>query len=248
MAFSKKRLIAAVLTGLTAVSLAAPASLADDYSYVNSEHLNVRSLDSVRGKIVATVDKGYRMTVLETASRGWKRVLLENGQEGYVNGKYLSDVVPNYEKVTSTVYAVKVAHAYVRSDGLQKKIAVLDSGDKLEAVSDRVFFGRWVRVRVAESSNAGYVGRVGYISKHLIDPVDGYQFAPAETPAAEMTQDQAVVQDSQDAPQDSQSSDMTSDTGTSDEIPASLNSAPAESTGSTDSSSDEDLSKLLEGL
>ncbi|MFZ3233428.1 MAG: hypothetical protein WA194_08120, partial [Patescibacteria group bacterium] len=84
--------------------------------------------------------------------------------------------------------------------------------------------------------------------KHLIDPVDGYQFAPAEAPVAEMTQDQAVVQDSQDAPQDSQSSDMTSDTGTSDEIPASLNSAPAESTGSTDSSSDEDLSKLLEGL
>lgn len=248
MAFSKKRLVAAVLTGLTAISLAAPASLADDYSYVNSEHLNVRSLDSVRGKIVATVDKGYRMTVLEAASRGWKRVLLENGQEGYVNGKYLSDVVPNYEKVVSTVYAVKVAHAYVRSDGLQKKIAVLNSGDKLEAVSDRVFFGRWVRVRVAESSNAGYVGRVGYISKHLIDPVDGYQFAPAEAPAAEMTQDQAVMQDSQDVAQDAQVTDTATDTGTSDEIPASLNSAPAESTGSADSSSDEDLSKLLEGL
>lgn len=248
MAFSKKRLVAAVLTGLTAVSLTAPASLADDYSYVNSEHLNVRSLDSVRGKIVATVDKGYRMTVLEEASRGWKRVLLENGQEGYVNGKYLTDAVPNYEKVSSTVYAVKVAHAFVRSDGLQKKIAVLDSGDKLEAVSDRVFFGRWVRVRVTESANAGYVGRVGYISKHLIDPVEGYQFAPAEAPAAEMTQDQAVVEDSQDVAQDAQSSDMTTDTGTIDEIPASLNSAPEESTGSADSSSDEDLSKLLEGL
>lgn len=248
MAFSKKRLVAAVLTGLTAVSLVAPASLADDYSYVNSEHLNVRSLDSVRGKIVATVDKGYRMTVLEEASRGWKRVLLENGQEGYVNGKYLTDAVPNYEKVSSTVYAVKVAHAFVRSDGLQKKIAVLDSGDKLEAVSDRVFFGRWVRVRVTESANADYVGRVGYISKHLIDPVEGYQFAPAEAPAAEMTQDQAVAEDSQDVAQDAQSSDMTTDTGTTDEIPASLNSAPADSADSADSSSDEDLSKLLEGL
>ncbi len=245
MAFSKKRLIAAVLTGLTAVSLAAPASLADDYSYVSAEHLNVRSLDSVRGKIVATVDKGYRMTVLETASRGWKRVLLENGQEGYVNGKYLSDVVPNYEKVTSTVYAVKVAHAYVRSDGLQKKIAVLNSGDKLEAVSDRVYFGRWVRVRVAESSNAGYVGRVGYISKYLIDPVDGYQFAPAEeAPAAEMTQDQAIGSD-ENVDDTMESSEASTDTATTDEIPASLNSAPAES---TDSSSDEDLSKLLEGL
>lgn len=244
MAFSKKRLFAAALVGLTAISLVAPASLADDYSYVNAEHLNVRSMGSVRGKIVATVDKGYRMTVLENVGN-WKRVLLENGQEGYVNGKYLSEDAPYYEKVSSTRYGVKVAHAFVRSDGLQKKIAVLEGGDQLEAVSDRVYFGRWVRVRVAESANPGYVGRVGYISKHLLEPVEGYQFAAEEVPAAEMTQDQAVVEDSSEMTQDESSSEMTSDSSSSDEIPAELNSAPAEESSD---SSDEDLAKLLEGL
>lgn len=245
MAFSKKRLLAAVLTGLTAAAVITPVSLADDYSYVNAEHLNVRGAGTVRAKIVATVDKGYRVTVLEAAAHGWKHVLLENGQDGYVFGKYLSSDAPYYEKVTSTVYSVKVAHAYVRSDGLQKKIAVLNAGDKLEAVSDRVFFGRWIRVRVAESGNPGYVGRVGYISKHLVEAVDGYQFA--EAPAAEMTQDQAVAQDSQDSTltDTTDATDSgTSDSSTSDAVPSELNSAPAADTGS----SDEDLSKLLEGL
>lgn len=241
MAFPKKRLLAATLAAITAVSLVAPASLADDYSYVNAEHLNVRSMGSVRGKIVATVDKGYRMTVLESVGN-WKRVLLENGQEGYVNGKYLSEEAPYYEKVSSTRYAVKVAHAFVRSDGLQKKIAVLEGGDQLEAVSDRVYFGRWVRVRIAESANPGYVGRVGYISKYLIDPVEGYQFAE-EAPAAVMTQDEAIEEDAQDEAVMETSEESES----SDEVPAELNSAPAEETSSDDSSED-DLAKLLEGL
>lgn len=242
MAFSKKRLLAAALVGITAVSLIAPASLADDYSYVNAEHLNVRSMGSVRGKIVATVDKGYRMTVLESVGN-WKRVLLENGQEGYVNGKYLSEAAPYYEKVSSTRYGVKVAHAFVRSDGLQKKIAVLEGGDQLEAVSDRVYFGRWVRVRVVESANPGYVGRVGYISKYLIDPVEGYQFAEQEAPAAVLTQDEAVEEDSQDESVMESSDESESN----DEIPAELNSAPSEE-ASSDDSSEEDLAKLLEGL
>lgn len=244
MAFSKKRLIAAVLTGITAVSLVAPASLADDYSYVNAEHLNVRSLGSVRGKIVATVDKGYRMTVLEDAARGWKKVLLENGQEGFVNGKYLSGEAPAYEKVTSTRYGVKVAHAFVRSDGLLKKIAVLDSGDQLEAVSDRVFFGKWIRVRIVSSANPGYVGRVGYINQKLVEATDGYQFAE-ETPASDaaMTQEAGSDYVGSDT-MDSEESSMTSDEPASEDVPAELNSAPAESSDD----SDEDLSKLLEGL
>lgn len=247
MAFSKKRLIAAVLTGITAVSLVAPSSLADDYSYVNAEHLNVRSLGSVRGKIVATVDKGYRMTVLETAANGWKKVLLENGQEGFVNGKYLSVEVPAYEKVSSTRYGVKVAHAFVRSDGLHKKIAVLDSGDQLEAVSDRVYFGRWIRVRVLSSANPGYVGRVGYINQKLVEATDGYQFAEAAPVAdAAMTQEMGSEESASSDTMVSEESSMTSEE-TTEEVPAELNSAPAESSDSSEIS-DDDLSKLLEGL
>ncbi|MDQ1344171.1 MAG: peptidoglycan DL-endopeptidase LytF [Patescibacteria group bacterium] len=239
MAFSKKSLLAAAIAGIAAVSLVTPASLADDYSYVNAEHLNVRSLGSVRGYIVATVDKGYRMTVLETVDRGWKRVLLENGQEGFVNGKYLSEEVPAYEKVASTRYSVKVAHAFVRSDGLLKKIAVVDAGDQLEAVSDRVFFGKWIRVRVASSANPGYVGRVGYINQKLVEAVDGYQFAEEAVETSDMDASMEEAQDSSDEAMATEE--------TSEEIPEELNSAPEE-TGSSEESSDDDLAKLLEGL
>ena len=244
MKISNKRLFAAILAGIAVISVSAPSSLADDYSYVNAEHLNVRSAGSIRGKIVATVDKGYRMTVLENASSGWKRVLLENGQEGYVNGKYLSAEAPYYEKVASARYVVKVASAFVRSDGLQQKIAVVSKGDQLEAVSDRVYFGIWVRVRIVDSANPGYEGRVGYISKRLIDPSEGYAIAETEQSA---TQDEAMVSDASE-----QSSDSSDDSVFTEEIPAELNSAPAETSGSgtasENDSEEEDLAKLLEGL
>lgn len=235
MASLKKRLIAATVAGISAVAAVAPASLADDYSYVTAEHLNVRTVGSVKGKIVATVDKGYRVTVLDGSGR-WKRVLLENGQEGYVNGGYLSDSAPYYEKVSSTRYGVKVAKAFVRSDGLLRKIAVLNGGDQLEAVSDRVYFGKWIRVRIVSSANSGYEGRVGYIHKALVNPVEGFQIMDEAPAAAEQVQEaetpaeEAAPAATEDAP--------------AEEVPTNLESAPA-----TDSGSDEeDLSKLLEGL
>ncbi len=241
MVFQKKRLLASALVAIAAVGLAAPASLADDYSYVNAEHLNVRSMESVRGKIVATVDKGYRMTVLERLSNGWQRVLLENGQEGYVNGKYLSAEAPYYEKVSATRYAVKVANAFVRSDGLQKKIAVVQSGDQLEAVSDRIYFGIWVRVRIVDSANEGYEGRVGYISKRLIEAVEGYQIhESAEDEIAMEDESQATEEDVME--DESAEEDTMEEESVSEEIPAELNSA-----GEDDGSEDE-LLKLLEGL
>ncbi len=240
MVFEKKRLIASALVAIAAVGLAAPASLADDYSYVNAEHLNVRSMESVRGKIVATVDKGYRMTVLERLSNGWQRVLLENGQEGYVNGKYLSAEAPYYEKVSATRYAVKVANAFVRSDGLQKKIAVVQSGDQLEAVSDRIYFGIWVRVRIVDSANEGYEGRVGYISKRLIEAVEGYQIHESAEEDAMHDESQAMEEDVME--DESVEEDAMEEESASEEIPAELNSA-----GEDDGSEDE-LLKLLEGL
>jgi uncharacterized protein YgiM (DUF1202 family) len=236
MQIAQKR-IAALATAVTAIVAAiAPATLADDYSYVNAEHLNVRAAGTVRSSIVATVDKGYRMTVMEDAARGWKHVLLENGQEGYVNGKYLSETVPQYEKVESTEYSVKVPHAFLRSDGLLRKVAVVNSGDQLEAVSDRVFFGRWIRVRVAFSSNPAYVGRVGYVSKRLVTP-------------------STIGQATEDAVQSSDESQVT-DSGSEDSVPVELNSAPAEDSassdttdsGTTDSGSDVDVSSLIDGL
>lgn len=239
MASLKKRLFAAAMAGIAVAGMAAPSSLADDYSYVTAEHLNVRSLGSVKGKIVATVDKGYRVTVLDGSGR-WKRVLLENGQEGFVNGSYLSETAPYYEKVGATRYGVKVAKAFVRSDGLHRKIAVLDGGDQLEAVSDRVYFGKWIRVRIVASANQGYEGRVGYIHKALVNPIEGFEIAEQAQDAAAPAQEVATAEEApatEDAAQ-----------GTTEEtVPTNLDSAPASDSGS-DSSDEEDLSKLLESL
>lgn len=241
MASLKKRLIAAAMVGIAVASMAAPSSLADDYSYVTAEHLNVRSLGSVKGKIVATIDKGYRVTILDGSGR-WKRVLLENGQEGFVNGSYLSETAPYYEKVGSTRYGVKVAKAFVRSDGLHRKIAVLNGGDQLEAVSDRVYFGKWIRVRIVSSVNQGYEGRVGYIHKALVNPIEGFEIADQAQDAATPAQEVATAEEApavEDAVQD------TNEGTTEETVPTNLDSAPA---SDSDSSDEEDLSKLLEGL
>ncbi len=237
MAFFNKKRLAGILAA-TIVASGTPTLLADDYAYVTAEHLNVRSTASVKGRIAAVVDKGYRVTVLESLSNGWKRVLLENGQEGYLNGKYVAEAVPQYEKVGATRYSVKVAHAFVRSDGLHKKIAVVDRGDQLEAVSDRIFFGRWIRVRVVSSSNEGYVGRVGYISKRLVDPVEGYQYAE-ESPVSAVsdagTSMESAMADSAGFMPETESSGQ-------EGVPAELNSAPAAP------SETDDIMKLLGGL
>lgn len=75
--------------------------------YVKAEHLNVRSVASVKGKIVAVIDSGYKVTILESLNNGWRKVLLENGQVGYVNGHYLVSQEPYYEKVVSARYTIK---------------------------------------------------------------------------------------------------------------------------------------------
>jgi uncharacterized protein YgiM (DUF1202 family) len=59
-------------------------TLADDFMYVKAAHLNVRATASIKSKIIAIVDSGYKVTVLDNTNK-WKKVLLENGQVGYVN-------------------------------------------------------------------------------------------------------------------------------------------------------------------
>lgn len=249
MASLKKRL-ATILAVSVTVGIT-PTILADDYAYVTADHLNVRSMASVKGYIAAVVDKGYRVTVLEHLSNGWKRVLLENGQEGYLNGKYVADEAPYYEKVGAIRYSVKVGHAFVRSDGLNKKIAVVDKGDELEAVSDRIYFGRWIRVRVLSSANEGYVGRIGYVSKRLVDPIEGYQYAEE---VQTVMDDEMVPEELNSAPAE-ESGDPLADLlgGLEDNSGSDTASEPAQEpapsdSGSTDDSGEDDILKLLGGL
>ena len=97
-------------------SLMFASTLADDYLYVNATHLNVRAANTFRSAIVATVGNGYKVTVLESQNNGWKKVLLENGQEGYVNGRYLTEQAPYFEKAQGSMYTVHVYSAYLRGE------------------------------------------------------------------------------------------------------------------------------------
>jgi len=175
---TKKALILMSLVALTAVSAAFTIhqSLADDYMYVKPAHLNVRSAPKVTlHNIVATVDVGYKATVLESLDNGWTKVLLENGTEGYTKTKFLTSEEPKYETVTAGQYTVNVGRAFVRGDDLKRSIAIVKKGEALEVVSDRIYNKNWIRVRVLED-NKRYAGRVGYIHKKLVVASEGYAY------------------------------------------------------------------------
>lgn len=227
---------------MTLSSLMFTTTLADDYLYVNATHLNVRSANTFRSSIVATVDNGYKVTVLESQENGWKKVLLENGSEGYVNGRYLTEQEPYFEKAQGAVYAVNVYSAYMRGEDLIKKTAVLHKGDRLEVLDEKVFLGQWLRVKILSSVHGRYNDRVGYVSKKLVSVDESSIF----------------TQQSQDVSMDAtqtESTVTTEDTGAILED-IGLNSAPAETIASTDSGTttesgstdDADLGNLLGGL
>lgn len=200
--------------------------------YVTAHHLNVRSEGTFRSSIVATVDSGYKVVLLEKLANGWDKVLLENGQVGYVNARYLASAEPYFEKAEGSEYEVSVPSAFVRSEGLQKKIAVLHRGDRLEALDRKIFLQKWIRVRVVNTEKDGYIGRVGYISKNIVRVVEGTRYQE-EVPALNSAPEEELTVNS----------DWIGDnTGN-----ITLNSAPQEvttdstSTGSTDDGSLEDF-------
>lgn len=172
-----KRLISKGILGIIALgTVFTTTTLADDFMYVTAYHLNVRSSGTFRSSIIATVDNGYKVVVLEKLANGWSKVLLENGQVGYVNARYLGISEPYFEKALGSEYEVSVPSAFVRADGLQKKIAVLHRGDRLEVLDRKIFLQKWIRVRIVAAQKEGYIGRVGYISKKIVRVVDGMQY------------------------------------------------------------------------
>lgn len=198
--------------------------------YVTAHHLNVRSEGTFRSSIIATVDSGYKVVLLEKLANGWDKVLLENGQVGYVNARYLASAEPYFEKAEGSEYEVSVPSAFVRSEGLQKKIAVLHRGDRLEALDRKIFLQKWIRVRIVGAEKDGYIGRVGYISKNIVRVIEGTRY-----------QEEAPVLNSAPEEELSVNSDWIGDnTGN-----LTLNSAPQEmttiGTGSTDDGSLEDF-------
>lgn len=264
---TKKYISSGVLSLMLGANLLSTTTLADDYSYVKATHLNVRADANVRSSIVATVDTGYKVTVLETLENGWRKVLLANGETGYVNGKFLVDTEPYFEKALGSNYVVAAPRAFVRAEGLEKKIAVLHKGDRLEILDEKVFLGKWLRVRVVSAEIARYNDRVGYIAKQLatVDETTAYPVeAPVDTTSTDASGTTDVGLDiplnSAPAADDSWISDSTpaasSTTSTTNSAvdvlngmtsaPAATSSTPAPSTTSASTSSGaDDISGLL---
>ena len=214
--------------------VASSTTLADDYMYVKAAHLNVRSKASVKSKIVAVIDSGYKVTVLNAQSNGWSQVLLENGQIGYVANKFLATAEPYYEKVTSARYTIKSGSAFMRGFDLKRKVAVLNQGDVLEVTSEKVYLNRWIQVRVVDAKSARYNWRTGYVAKRLLAPMEGFEYT-------------APVEEVAPAPVEETPADLMPDLNSAPEAPAAVET-PADTGTSTDSSADSSADADLEGL
>lgn len=49
------------------------------------------------------------------------------------------------------------------------KVAVVKKDDNLEAMDDGLYQGKWLRARIVSSREKKYDGRIGYISKELVE-------------------------------------------------------------------------------
>ena len=58
--------------------------------YSSGSNVRVRSTPSTSGRILATLSKGQRFTVIGEKEGSWYRVRLQNGTLGYVHGAYVA--------------------------------------------------------------------------------------------------------------------------------------------------------------
>ncbi len=200
-------------------------SLADDYMYVKASHLNVRDSKLFRGKIIAVIDSWYKVTVLETLNNGWKRVLLENWQEGYVNGKYLVEEAPYYEKAQWSKYTVVSPRVFVRWDNIINKIAVLHKWDMLETMSEKIYLSKWVRVKITSATISRYNWRIGYIAKQLVKVVEWTEYSQTSAENVNLADDSTFINNAQS---NSDSSFMDEYINSISNNSPELNSAPEE--------------------
>ena len=245
-----KSIITKGILGVLALSsLSFATTLADDYLYVNAAHLNVRVAGTYRSAIVATVDSGYKVTVLESHDNGWEKVLLENGESGYVNGRYLTEQEPYFEKAQGSSYEVTVPSAYVRAEGMKKVVAVVHSGDRLEVLDEKVFLGKWLRVRVLSSTHDRYNDRVGYISKKLVTVIETSMFPPVMESTMDASQDENMSSTQEDdASTTNDDASLIEELGLNSAPAADITNTGATATASGSTSGSDDLGGLLGDL
>ena len=83
-----KKRITALLLALALVLSVAAASAATYYR-VNTSHLKVHQFDDEKSQVVASREKDFAMTVVKKVGN-WRYVKFTNGNEGYVQKKYVT--------------------------------------------------------------------------------------------------------------------------------------------------------------
>ena len=133
----------------------------------------------------------------------------------------------------------------------------MNAGDVLEVTSDKIYMKRWVQVKVLNAKHPRYNGRVGYVAKWLMNPIEGYAYIQPEQPQADQnaeapasaettnTEDQLPdlnSADNQEAPEDT----VTPTENTSTEDAPTEEDAPSTTTDETsDDSADSELMDIL---
>lgn len=145
-------LLAAATTLLLAVSaMAAEPSLAVAVGATTGSSLRIRQEASTSSSVVATLDKGVAVAVLDDSLDGWYKVSY-SGKSGYVSADY---VVIDQDNVFETF-------GRVNADGVTVRSAPSTEGDKLASVSTGTvvtvsgFQDGWYSV-TCEYGTAGYI-------------------------------------------------------------------------------------------
>ena len=167
----KKRLIALLLTLLLVVPALASAAT---YYRVNTSHLKVHQFDDEKSTVVASREKDFALTVSKKLGNWWY-VKFTNGNEGYVQKKYLAHVSSYSAWVDADGTNLRKGPGYSYSN-----VGTLAKGAKVTVLTAGSTY-----CYVKSSIGYGYVHK-GYLSKKKVK-ASGNPSTPAFTPATNYT-------------------------------------------------------------
>lgn len=144
-------------------------------AYVKAYALNLRSWPTNTSHILRTLSKWESVTVLDSS---WGRRLVSTSDwlEGYVYSIFLSKEFISPTKIVTTnavQYKITEFRANVRTIGnILRPIAILWQGDIVKVIDNKLYLNHRIKVKVITSSTLWYyVGRIGYISKNVVEQI-----------------------------------------------------------------------------
>ena len=167
----KKRIIAVLLTLLLVVPALASAAT---WYRVNTSHLKVHQFDDEKSTVVASREKDYALTVSKKLGNWWY-VKFTNGDEGYVQKKYVTHVASYSAWVDADGTNLRKGPGYDYAN-----VGTLAKGAKVTVLTAGSTY-----CYVKSSIGYGYVHK-GYLSKKKVK-ASGNASQAAFTPASNYT-------------------------------------------------------------